>query len=371
MARILMVSKPLQSPWDDSAKNLVRDLVRAGERHEYRVMALRGAEPPDPRAAVDAVYKGTGTYGPSLGQNLRVLGRLFRPDGMDIYHFFFAPNPTTSSAARWVRRLKRRKRLVHTICSAPASYEGIDKLMFGHRVVALSENTRQALLEHGVKGVVRIPPAIDGQRRISKEEKRAVREELELPADRPLVLYAGDYQFSSAADTCARALPKLLAGSDAHFVFACRIKQELSRLEEQRIKAWVREHGLAERVHFFNELEKIQHLVAAATVQVLPAESLYAKMDLPLVLLESLREEVPIVIADVLPLAELLERPVGLAVPPQAPARLAEAVLDLLDSPSQRRDMGREGRAMVRRIYDAPVVAAAYERLYDELLMED
>ena len=53
------------------------------------------------------------------------------------------------------------------------------------------------------------------------------------------------------------------------------------------------------------------------------------------------------------------------------PARLAEAVLELLDSPQQRRDMGREGRALVRRVYDAPVVAAAYERLYDELLMED
>jgi len=110
--------------------------------------------------------------------------------------------------------------------------------------------------------------------------------------------------------------------------------------------------------------------VAAATVQVLPAESLFAKMDIPLVLLESLREEVPVVIADVLPLAELLERPVGLAVSPAAPARLAEAVLTLLDSPGLRADMGREGRSLVRRVYDARGVAAAYGRLYDELLLE-
>ena len=370
MARILMVSKPVQPPWDDSAKNLARDLVRFAERHHYRVMGLRGAEAPGPRASVDPVYKGTGAYSPSLGQNLRVLGRLFRPDDCDIYHFFFAPNPTTSRAARWVRWLKRKKRLVHTICSAPASYEGIERLMFAHRVVALSESTRQALLENGVPHVVRIPPAIDASTRVTAEEKRAVRAALGLPADKPLVLYAGDYQFSSAADTCARSLPQLLGSSDAHFVFACRIKQALSRLEEQRIKTWVQERGLTDRVHFFNELEGIQHLVAAATVQVLPAESLYAKMDIPLVLLESLREEVPVVIADVLPLAELLERPVGLAVPPEAPGRLAEAVLELLGSVEMRRDMGREGRALVRRVYDASVVSAAYERLYDELLME-
>ncbi|MFH1533228.1 MAG: glycosyltransferase family 4 protein [Pseudomonadota bacterium] len=370
MARVLMVSKPLQPPWDDSAKNLARDLVRFSERHEYRVMGLRGADAPSPRAVVEPVYKGTGTYTPSLGQNLRVLRRLFRPDDCDIYHFFFAPNPATSRAARLVRGLKKRKRLVHTICSAPATYEDIQRHMFAHRVVALSENTRQALLENGVPDVIRIPPAIDGSTKVGPEEKRAVREELGLPPDLPLVLYAGDYQFSSAADTCARALPELLAGSDAHFVFACRKKQELSRLEEKRIQTWVQEHGLADRVHFFNELERIHHLVAAAAVQVLPAESLYAKMDIPLVLLESLREEVPVVIADILPLAELLERPVGLAIPPEAPRQLAEAVLELLGSPDRRRDMGREGRALVRRVYDAPVVAAAYERLYDELLME-
>ncbi len=370
MARILMVSKPLQPPWDDSAKNIARDLVRFSERHDYKVMGLRGAEAPGLRSVVEPVYKGTGAYSPSIGQNLRVLRRLFRPDDCDIYHFFFAPNPTTSRAARMVRGLKKKKRLVHTICSAPATYDGIDRLMFAHRVVALSENTRQALMDNGVPDVVRIPPAIDASSRVSPEAKRSVLEELGLPLDKPVVLYAGDYQFSSAADTCARALPALLERSDAHFVFACRIKQDLSRLEEARIKGWVNEHGLSGRVHFFNELERIQHLVAAATVQVLPAESLYAKMDIPLVLLESLREEVPVVIADVLPLAEILERPVGLAVPPEAPGQLADAVLELLGSPARRRDMGREGRAMVRRVYDAPVVAAAYERLYDELLME-
>jgi len=368
-----MVSKPLQPPWDDSAKNLARDLVRFAERHEYRVMGLR---PPDTnrefadRIVVEPIYKGTGAYSPNLGQNLRVLRRLFRPDDCDIYHFFFAPNPATSRAARVVRRLKKKKRLVHTICSAPATYEGIQRLMFAHKVVALSENTRQALLDNGVPDVVRIPPAIDASSRVAREDKRSVREVLGLPVEKPLVLYAGDYQFSSAADTCVRAIPEILARSDAHFVFACRLKQELSRLEEQRLKTRVVERGLGGRVHFFNELERIHHLVAAATVQVLPAESLFAKMDIPLVLLESLREEVPVVIADVLPLAELLERPVGLAVSPEAPARLAEAVLELLDSPDRRRDMGREGRALARRVYDAPVVAAAYERLYDELLLE-
>lgn len=371
MARVLMVSKPIQPPWDDSAKNLARDLVRFSVRHSYRVMGvmgLPGASAPGPRAVVDPVYRGTGAYSPSLGQNLRVLRRLLRPDDCDIYHFFFAPNPMTSLAARMVRGLKKRKRLVHTICSAPATFEGIQRHMFAHRVVALSENTRQALLENGVPDVIRIPPGIDGSTRVSAAEKASVREELELPPDKPLVLYAGDYQFSSAADTCVRALPEIIKNSDAHFVFACRIKQDLSRLEEQRIKAWAHEHGLAGRVHFFNELERIQHLVAAAAVQVLPAESLYAKMDIPLVLLESLREEVPVVIADVLPLAEILERPVGLAIPPEAPAQLAAAVLELLDSPQRRRDMGREGRSLVRRVYDATVVAAAYEKLYDQLL---
>jgi glycosyltransferase involved in cell wall biosynthesis len=368
VAKILMISKAVEAPWTDSAKNLVKDLVCKGRRHQYTVMVTRGAVQPCPNASVEPIYAKAGAYSPSVVQNLRVLARLFRPDNQDIYHFFFAPNPLSSKAAWMVRRLKPGKKFVQTVCSVPATFEGIKKLMFAHRVVALSRSTRDQLLAHGVENVVHIPPAVDNSRRVSAEARQAVLLKLGLPLNRPVVLYAGDYQFSRAADTCARALPRILEGSNAHFVFACRIKQDLSRAEEARIKEWVASQPFRDRVHFFNELDCIVELIAASTLQVLPAGSLFAKMDIPLVLLESLREGTPLLVSNSPPMSELIEDGAAAPVWPEEPEDLATRVLELLGSEARRRTLATAGLQLVKTKYDSAVVAAAYEDLYDELL---
>ena len=363
---ILLVSKPVVPPWNDSGKNLVRDIAAAGQRYDYRIMATRGAVAPGPRAKVDAVYSAAGLYSPGLKQNLAVLLRLLKPDRQRVYHFFFAPNPKTSKMARTVLRLKRR-RAVHTICSVPATFEGIKSLMFAHRIVALSEHTRGLLESHGVENVVHIPPCIPAADPMPAARKEAVVSALQLPA-RPLVVFPGDYQFSSAARICADALPSIVEKTDAHFVFACRIKQEQSRQIESGIRGLVTEAGVENRVSFFNEVDDMEALAAAAALVVLPADSLYAKMDIPLVLLEALREEVPIVVSDHGPLAELVSQPVGVAAPVGNANAFADAVSGLLGNPDRRRDMGKKGRELVLDRYTPETVSARYEKLYDELL---
>jgi glycosyltransferase involved in cell wall biosynthesis len=368
VAKILMVSKAVEAPWTDSAKNLVKDLFCHGRRHHYTVMVTRGAKYPCPQATLESVYGRRGSYSPTITQNLRVLARLFRPDDQDIYHFFFAPNPLSSRAAWLVRRLKPRKKLVQTVCSVPATFEGIKDLMFAHRVVALSRSTRDQLIAHGVEHVVHIPPAVDNSRRVSGEARQAVRLRLGLPLNAPVVLYAGDYQFSRAADTCAKALPRILGGSNVHFVFACRIKQDMSRAEEARIKEWVAAQPFRDRVHFFNELDCIVELIASADLQVLPAGSLFAKMDIPLVLLESLREGTPLLVSNSPPMSELIEDGAASPVAPEDPDDLAIRVLELLGSEARCRALSTAGLQLVKTKYDAAVVAAAYEKLYDEVL---
>ncbi len=363
---ILLVSKPIVPPWNDSGKNLVRDLAGTGTRYHYRVMSTRGAEAPGPRAKVDPVYSAAGLYSPGLKQNLSVLKRLLKPDRQSLYHFFFAPNPKTSKMARAVLKLKRRKS-VHTICSVPATFEGITRLMFADRVVALSEHTRGLLTDHGVHNVVHIPPCIPSADLMPGERKDAVVNRLKLPA-RPLVVFPGDYQFSSAARICADALPAIVAKTDAQFVFACRIKQEQSRQIEAGIREMVAQANLESRVSFFNEVDDMEALVAAASLVVLPADSLYAKMDIPLVLLEALRDEVPVVVSDHGPLAELVAEPVGVAAPVGNANAFAHAVVELLRDPDQRRQMGTKGREMVLSKYNPETVSARYEQLYDELL---
>jgi len=99
----------------------------------------------------------------------------------------------------------------------------------------------------------------------------------------------------------------------------------------------------------------------------LPAESLYAKMDLPLVLLEAMALGVPLVVSDRPPLSEVVHGG-GVTVPPQDPAMLARAIADLLGHPARLREMGAAARAAALAHYDIRGVSAQHEQLYEDLL---
>jgi glycosyltransferase involved in cell wall biosynthesis len=59
----------------------------------------------------------------------------------------------------------------------------------------------------------------------------------------------------------------------------------------------------------------------------------------------------------------------GLLVPPRDPDRLAAAILSLIRDPRQAADLGRAGRERVAAHFDLRRVVAAYQRLYEELLI--
>jgi phosphatidylinositol alpha-1,6-mannosyltransferase len=363
-----MVSKPVAPPWNDSSKNLVKDLALAGTRFRYRVLTARGYALPA-RVVSEPLYpEGAGAHTPPLIQNLRVLSRLLRHDDAALAHFFFAPNPRTSLAARLALRLRPR-RTVQTVCSTPASYARVDRLLFADRVVVLSSDTDRRLVEAGVdpKRLAVIPPGIEVPDCPSPGERRDARRRNGLPLDRPVIIYPGDYQFSRAADTFARAIP-LLADVPATFVFACRIKQPASLVEEARIRSLLAASGALGRVRMLREVADVQDLLRACDLCVLPAESLYAKMDLPLVLLEAMALGVPVVVSSAPPLVEILHGDVGVAVSPQDAAELAAAIRLLLATPDRLRQLGENARAEVEARYAIHHVARQYEDLYQELI---
>ncbi|MCC6748253.1 MAG: glycosyltransferase family 4 protein [Deltaproteobacteria bacterium] len=365
---VLMVSKPVAPPWNDSSKNLVKDLARAGRRFGYRVLTPSDYRLEGPGIVSEPLYRGGGAHTPALVQNLRVMGRLLRSDDSALTHFFFAPNPKASLAARLCLRLRSR-RTVQTVCSTPQSFARPDRLLFADRVVVLSRHTESSFLAAGVapSRLRVIPPGIELPDPPTEDERLRTRRRFGLPVGKPVVIYPGDYQFSDAAETVARAALQL-GDLEAHVVFACRIKQEASRSKEAEIRGLLAEHGGLARALLLNDVPDILALIAACDLCVLPAESLYAKMDLPLVLLEALALRVPIVVADVPPLNEVLVGDVGAAVPPRDPAALAQTVRTLLANEDARRRMGERGRLAVQSHFGIARVAELHEELYEELL---
>lgn len=372
MPSVLFVSKPVAPPWNDSSKNLVRDVASHLERHTATVMTRKGTESGLRGVASEAVYAAQTTeYAPALADNARVLGRLLLGRRHDVWHFFFAPNPKSSAAGRFAARV-RRVPTVQTVCSAPAAGADLHAVLFADRVVVLSRHTEQRLLDAGIarRRVVRIPPAVGALKERDEAARMASRTQLGLPRERALVVYPGDLEFSGAAERTLRAHARLVAeaGDVAPWlVVACRAKTARAREAEQALRALARRLRVEDSVSFLGETRAIHELLATADVVALPAENLYAKMDLPLVLIEAMLLGRPTVLAAGTAAAELAEGGAALAIEPTEDAT-ALAVSTLLRDPALRARVGTAARAAALERHDPRAIAARHDALYDELL---
>jgi phosphatidylinositol alpha-1,6-mannosyltransferase len=370
MAEVLLISKPVEPPWNDSSKNLVRDLASAIRRHVPAVMPRRGGASSIPGVRERPVYGATaGGYAPALRDNARVFGSLLLGAKADLWHFFFAPNRRSSrvgslaSAARGVPT-------VHTVCSAPAEGADLRRVLFADRTVVLSRHTEQRFREGGVDAsrLRRIPPSIPPLDVRDDAARQAARVACHLPETAPIVVYPGDLEFGSGARRCVEALRSL--PNDVVLVLACRTKTMRAEAVAAELRDEVARGGLRQRVFFVGETPRIHDLLACADLVALPAESLYAKMDYPLVLLEAMCLERAVLVATGTPGAELAEDGGAVAVAPVAEA-VASEIARLLGDDDARRRLGRRARATVLDRYGPGALARSYEALYDELLGTD
>lgn len=366
VARVLFISKPLSPPWNDSGKNLPRDLARALTRHTAVVMTSRAgstAWAASPRVVAERVYPEAGAFAPPLRQNLRVLRRLLVGKREALLHFFFAPNPRTSLAARWAARA-RRLPTVQTVASAPRRFTPAARLFFGDRVVVLSRWTERAALEAGVPAarLVRIPACVEPLPVATGDDRRAARRTLGLPAEAPVVLFPGDYEMGGGAMRTLRAAART---SDALVVFACRPKTAGAEGARQALAAEAERLGVASRVRLLGQTAAIHELLRAADVVALPSTDLYAKMDQPLVLLEAMSLGRAVVVARGTPAEELAEEDAARAI--GGDEELTEALRHLLQGDAAAA-LGARAAVAVRERFAPRIVAEAYEALYDALL---
>lgn len=356
-ADVLFVSKPVAPPWNDSSKNLVRDL--AGALQSVRGVTLRRRGSAGPGRAVYPPAGEGASFAPGLRDQLAVLAAL-AVSREPIWHFFFAPNPRTSTVGRWAARLRRR-RSVHTVCSAPAADADLERVLFADRTVVLSEATERRFLDAGLapERLRRIPPSVPPLARIDARAREQVRASLEVPSGSPLAIYAGDLEVGGGAQ---RSLAVLARHPTVVLLMACRAKTPAAAAEEARLREAL--GAAAGRVRWIGESDRILDLVGASDLLLLPSDSLYAKMDYPLVVLEAMAMGVPALVCAGTPAAELEAAGGVLAAAPGDAAAEAGALLADGDRLSA---IGRAGALAAEANHSPQAMARAYEAVYDEL----
>jgi phosphatidylinositol alpha-1,6-mannosyltransferase len=369
-ARLLFVSKPIGPPYQDGTKCLVRDIALHLKSVTPVVMTSRGCRPFE--AGSDhivtwPVYASPGKFQPGLGQNLRAVWSLLSGADADIWHFVFAPNPKSSMMGAWLKRARGVPAL-QTIASPPRHFDNPDKLVFGDIVVAQSSWTRDRLEQAfrdaklAAPRIEVIPPPVPALTPKSEEAAARAREHLDIPRAAPVFVYPGDLETSSGARAVANLVKPLSERvPGAIVVFAYRVKTA----EAPAVAAKLQAELDPASVRFSGDVPDVLALISSATAVLFPVDDLWGKVDLPIVLLESMELGIPVIALDGGPLKDLE----GVVKTADVESKtLLDACVRLYEEESHRREVIAAQKACVARRHKAPLVSKAYERLYSELL---
>ena len=351
MAEVLFVSKPVMPPWNDSSKNLVRDIA-GSLRQDTPVFIER-------RAA-------TASFAPGLRENIRVFSHLLRDAKADIWHFFFAPNRKSSAAARLAAAI-RRVPTVHTVCSLPKEGMALEKLLFADITVVLSRFAEERFRSANVPAAAlqRIPPSLPPLPEPSPEDRGALRKKHGVPESVEVWIYPGDLEYGGGAEVTLEGFAAY-GRQDALLLMACREKTGESGPARARLIEQAKRWSIDRRLRWVGETPQIHELLALSDFTLLPNRSPYAKMDYPLVALEAMCLGRPVLVAEGTPAAELAEDGGAIAVAPEG-AALASAIETLSGDDRGREALERQARELVLQRFSPAKVARQYELLYEAL----
>jgi glycosyltransferase involved in cell wall biosynthesis len=367
---LLLGSVPLAEPWDGADKNLARTLIAADHHNTFLIQTAASADwatmpqvRPIPQRWASPI--------PTARQKGRAFMFLLRhAHEIDLVHLVASlshPGWISVSGrllAAWMRVLGLP--LLHTAPSL-GDHPLLRRHLPGDLTVVVSEHSRQRLHALGKRHIMRIMPPIDLDRLIPGPDSINLAARLDLGLRS--VLYPAHYGPDSGIEAMINALATLPPGlSDTVLVLACRAQrgQDLAA-EERRMLQYAQEQDVARRIRVVGQVSAMPALISACSLTALVPVRMRSKMDLPLVLLESLALGRPILISDQEPMVEALLGG-GLAVPPGAPDQLSAALITLLGDERQRAAFARRGQdAVLTQCHPAQVVAE-YQTLYWQAL---
>jgi glycosyltransferase involved in cell wall biosynthesis len=195
--------------------------------------------------------------------------------------------------------------------------------------------------------------------RPDQQRRTQIRDELNLQGEAVIGLVAR-YHPQKDHRTFVRAAARLVERvPDAHFVL-CGTD---IIWENQELVGWIEKHGLRDSVSLLGRRNDVASVMTAFDVAVLSSATGEA---FPNVVGEAMACGVPCVVTDVGDSADIVGD-TGIAVPTEAPDKLAEACEQILTLPeSERRTLGEKARDRVERKYSLSAVARRYLQIYQE-----
>lgn len=266
-----------------------------------------------------------------------------------------------------ISRVASRAPVVYTEHNLAGSYRQptrwLNRITYGRNdaVTAVSESVSRSLT--GFPG----PSPVTIRNGVAvgdvDDARASVRSEFDVDEDTALVVHVGNIRPHKGHDNLIRTIAELRRRGIPVRVLSAGTEKHPGDLD--RLRAAATGAGVGEVVDFLGRRDDAHRLIAAADVLVNPSDV----EGLPVVILEAMRLETPVVATDVGGVSSVVRHgDTGWLAPHADPPALADAIEEALTEPEIRAGMVERARKLVDAEYGIGRMVDEFEALYDRVL---
>mgnify|MGYP001559702145 CR=1 FL=1 len=391
--KILLITRPIAPPWDEASKNFAFSLAKVISNQEIYLLT-NGIIPDLPENIVQKPIYTSNDFG--YFQKLRLIKHLRKMrNDFDILHYIFTPTKQNAFLIRRLLSCKQNKcaKTIQTIATLREdlySDKDLKNLIFGDLVITYSEYAKNRLNFLGFDNVKRIYPGIDLKYYYPTPKNEALATKYKLKSTDIVVTYPGEYTRLGATDDIVKMIIRLchceqseaipleelkpeiaavtaLPRKDIKFILACRVKNSGDAKKKEEVIKKLMENDCLDRVIFTDTCSDMAKLYNLSDVIIFPVRDMKGKFDVPLVVIEAMACEKPVILSDLPILKEFATAENSVTIKSgDAPALMA-AITDLSENKEKRQHLGKNARKFVQNHFDIKKVAEIYQQIYEKL----
>ena len=130
---------------------------------------------------------------------------------------------------------------------------------------------------------------------------------------------------------------------------------------------FLKEKGLGTQCEFINNTPDIISILKNSTISIFPMNKLFAKVDIPIALLESMALGVPVICSDIQPINEIKLADTSCIIPFADLDSFKEKIIQFLSDNRYYNNIARKNQDQFNRYYCSEIISKSYMELYDEI----
>ena len=369
MKKILLVTRPICPPWDEASKNFAYYLSQNIKNCEIHILTNK-ILPDLPKNIVQENIYTSSNFG--IFQKIKLFYFLRKNKNyFDIIHYLFTPTKLNSFLIK--NFTLGKSKTIQTIATLREDLycnKDLRKMLFSDLVITYSDYSKNKLEKMGLEKTKRIYPGIDLDLYSPAPKDKKLLDNFQIKSDDFVATYHGEYTRLGGTDKLISAIIQnsdKIKEDNIKIILACRTKNEADRKKKEETEKMIKESNLEENVFLpetFKSLEKIFNL---ADVVLFPVENMHGKFDVPLVVIEAMASEKPIIISDLPIFNEFANEQNSVKIESGNMDQFFEKIFDVRKNKDQYVEIGKNARRFVEDNFDIKKTAEKYQAVYESL----